>query len=142
MCACFTYIDDLDLGHAELAAARALWERIQFSNIMVPPEFSLIPSPTDADADADVSRAREKTPASPIKSGRSMSPLKSAGNHRRQRSSMNPNRTAVEQFSVEARVVEDLELLASTFDAFEKWGNLCSEYLRCVSSFLFAFTSC
>lgn len=91
-----------------------------------------MPFMAESDADVDASRARDKTPASPAKSSRSMSPLKSAGGHRRQRSSVNPNKTTAEQLAAQARIVEDLEQLASSFDAFEQWGNLCIEYLKCV----------
>ncbi|QVM11246.1 Nucleoporin nup84 [Coccidioides posadasii str. Silveira] len=43
---------------------------------------------------------------------------------------MSSGKTVAEQLCIHARTVEDLELLISTLDAMERWGNLSDEYLE------------
>ncbi|EEP81082.1 predicted protein [Uncinocarpus reesii 1704] len=106
-------------GHTELAPARELWKRIQFSKIPVPAEYRII---------AFTIGIGDESPSSPVKSG-SEGHLESAGQHQQQRPSIDPNRLVVEGLALEALIVRDLELLISTFDALESWGNLVDEFL-------------
>ncbi|KMU86241.1 hypothetical protein CIHG_04029 [Coccidioides immitis H538.4] len=101
-----------------------------FSQIPVPPEFNLIALKVDANADSDINQSADNRPASPVKAGRSKSFLKSAAYHRQHLSSMSSGKTVAEQLCIHARTVEDLELLISTLDAMERWGNLSDEYLE------------
>ncbi|EFW13928.1 conserved hypothetical protein [Coccidioides posadasii str. Silveira] len=130
LCVNIAYLYKRFLRRTQLATARELWKRIQFSQIPVPPEFNLIALKVDANADSHINQSADNRPASPVKAGRSKSPLKSAAYHRQRLSSMSSGKTVAEQLCIHARTVEDLELLISTLDAMERWGNLSDEYLE------------
>ncbi|KAI1909059.1 Nucleoporin nup84 [Ophidiomyces ophidiicola] len=130
LCLNGAYLYTRFLRNGELSAARELYRRVHISSLPVPPEFSVISLSRNAEVWCNRQQLNGGGPISPRRSRRSMSPLKSAVQHQRQRSFFNPNAMNAEQLSLKMQIVEDLEALVKIFEAIETWGNLSNEYLQ------------